>query len=257
MTLLQVEGISKAFKGLHVLTDVSFTLERGQIVGLIGPNGAGKTTLFNIISGVLRPDSGHVYFAGQECTGWPAYRVARCGLARTFQLMKPFASLSVLENVTVATLQRHQHKARARQAAQAVIERVGLDAWLNQPASVLSTAGRKRLELAKALALQPTLLLLDEVLAGITPSERAGVLTLLREIQAEGITMLLVEHVMPAVMSLSDCVLVLHHGTLLASGTPDEITSDQRVIDAYLGTDLLADLARSETETEDAGHAGT
>jgi branched-chain amino acid transport system ATP-binding protein len=254
---LQVEGISKAFSGLRALDDVSFTLESGQIVGLIGPNGAGKTTLFNIISGSLRPDSGRVYFAGQDITGWPAHRVARCGLARTFQLMKPFASLSVLDNVTVATLQRYHNKAQAKQAARSVIERVGLDPWVNQLAGVLSTAGRKRLELAKALALQPKLLLLDEVLAGITPSERAVLLDMLREILAEGVTMLLVEHVMPAVMSLSDRVLVLHHGKLLASGTPDEITRNQHVIDAYLGEDLVSDQAQPDVEKEDEQRAGT
>jgi branched-chain amino acid transport system ATP-binding protein len=235
MTLLAVQDISKSFAGLQALQSVSFEVQAGTIVGLIGPNGAGKTTLFNIIAGTIRPDRGRVTFAGRDITGWPAHRVAHQGIARTFQLMKPFPNFSVLDNVTIATLQHQRSRSHAQRMAQKVVERVGLETWMNRPAAELSTAGLKRLELAKSLALKPTLLLLDEVLAGITPAERAVLLDLIREILAEGVTMLLVEHVMAAVMALSDHILVLHHGQLLASGTPQEVTQDQRVIDAYLG----------------------
>ncbi len=235
MTLLEVRGVSKSFAGLKALQDVSLEVERGSIVGLIGPNGAGKTTLFNVIAGVINPDEGRVILDGTDVTGWPAHRVAHLGIGRTFQLMKPFDSLSVLDNVTVATLQRHRNRKDAREAAMGVVERVGLERWADDKASVLSTAGYKRLELAKALGLDPSLLLLDEVLAGLVPSERERVLELLREIRGEGVTMLLVEHVMSAVMSLSDHVQVLHHGEMLASGTPEEVTKNPRVIEAYLG----------------------
>lgn len=234
-SLLQVEGISKQFSGLQALRAVSFELAAGSIVGLIGPNGAGKTTLFNIIAGTIRPDVGRVLFDGTDITGWAAHLVARRGIARTFQLTRPFSGLTVLENVTIATLQRHHRSDAARREAERIIELVGLSAWTRQPATTLSTAGRKRLEVARSLALAPSLLLLDEVMAGIVPTERAWLLELLRAIRAEGVTLLLVEHVMSAVMALSDTVLVLHHGELLAHGTPAEVTSDKRVIEAYLG----------------------
>jgi branched-chain amino acid transport system ATP-binding protein len=238
MILLTVQHISKAFAGLQALQDVSFDLEEGRIVGLIGPNGAGKTTLFNIIAGTIRPDQGRVIFAGTDITGWPPHRIAHQGIARTFQLMRPFPTLSVLDNVMVATLQWHNIR-EARAAAKAVVERVGLERWQNSRAATLSTAGRKRLELARALALKPRLLLLDEVLAGLTPTERATVIDMVRTIHNEGVTILLVEHVMSAIMALSQRILVLHYGKLLADGPPREITQDQRVIDAYLGEDGL------------------
>jgi branched-chain amino acid transport system ATP-binding protein len=237
--LLSATGVSKSFAGLHALTDVDVTVPRGHITAIIGPNGAGKTTLFNVIAGSMPPDSGRVVFDGTDITGWPAHRVAGAGLARTFQLMKPFESLSVRDNVLVAAFQRGTRRDDAIAAAEEIVERVGLGRWSGQLAGELPTAGRKRLELARALALQPKLLLLDEVLAGLVPAERAPVMELLREIRAGGVTMLLVEHVMAAVMALSDEIVVLHHGMVLAKGTPEQVTRDERVIEAYLGEELL------------------
>jgi len=237
--LLSATGVNKSFAGLHALTDVDVTVPRGHITAIIGPNGAGKTTLFNVIAGSMPPDSGRVVFDGTDITGWPAHRVAGVGLARTFQLMKPFESLSVRDNVLVAAFQRGTRRDDAIAAAKEIVERVGLGRWSGQLAGELPTAGRKRLELARALALQPKLLLLDEVLAGLVPAERAPVMELLREIRAGGVTMLLVEHVMAAVMALSDEIVVLHHGMVLAKGTPEQVTRDERVIEAYLGEELL------------------
>ena len=237
--LLSATGITKSFAGLHALTDVDVTVPRGHITAIIGPNGAGKTTLFNVIAGAMPPDSGRVVFDGTDITGWPAHRVAGVGLARTFQLMKPFESLSIRDNVLVAAFQRGARRDDAIAAAEEIVERVGLGRWSGQLAGELPTAGRKRLELARALALQPKLLLLDEVLAGLVPAERAPVMELLREIRASGVTMLLVEHVMAAVMALSDEIVVLHHGMVLAKGTPEQVTRDERVIEAYLGEELL------------------
>jgi branched-chain amino acid transport system ATP-binding protein len=238
MTLLSVNGVSRAFAGLVALEDVSFEVERG-IVGVIGPNGAGKTTLFNVISGDLAPQAGRVVFSDRDITGMASHRVARLGLARTFQLTRPFARMSVLDNVAVAAYQHHRRPVDARAAARALIERTGIERWIDAPAGELSTAGRKRLELARALALEPQLLLLDEVLAGITPGEREPLIELLRELRDEGLAMILVEHVMAAVMALCDHVIVLHHGRLLADGTPHEVVRDPGVVEAYLGEEFL------------------
>ncbi|HSK96673.1 MAG TPA: ABC transporter ATP-binding protein [Euzebyales bacterium] len=239
MSLLQVEHVTKSFAGLVALDDVSLTVEAGSIVGLIGPNGAGKTTLFNVIAGTFAPTAGRVVFDGTDITGWRPHRIARAGLARTFQLMRPFPALSVRSNVVVAALARHRTEDAAGTAADAVLERVGLLDLADQVAGTLPTAGRKRLEVARALALHPRLVLLDEVMAGLLPTERQPVIDLLRDIRDEGTTLLLVEHVMAAVMALSDRVLVLHHGELLAGGTPQQIANDPAVIDAYLGEEML------------------
>lgn len=236
--ILEVANINKWFRGLHALRDVSFTVSAGTIFGIIGPNGAGKTTLFSTISGGLRADTGRVVFDGADVTGWPDHRIARAGMVRTFQIMRPFGAMTVLDNVLIATSTRDRSLARARAEAEQVVERVGLGAYINRHAAVLPTAALKRLELARALALRPRLLLLDEVLAGLVPTEREPVLRLLQEIRDEGVTILLVEHVMPAVMRLSDEVLVLDQGRVLTSGRPDVVTRDQRVIDAYLGEEV-------------------
>lgn len=241
MAMLEVTAVSKSFSGLEALRDVSFDVKEGTIVGLIGPNGAGKTTLFNVIAGRIQPTAGRILFDGMDVTGLRPHQTARSGIARTFQLMRPFASLSALENVTIATLRHATNRAEARHEARRVLHRVGLDQWADRRSSELSTAGLKRLELARALASKPKMLLLDEVLAGLTPQERQPVLDLLMALRAEGTTMLIVEHVMAAIMALSDEILVLHHGELLAAGAPSAVINDPRVVDAYLG-ETLADV---------------
>jgi branched-chain amino acid transport system ATP-binding protein len=233
--LLTTEGLGKHFSGLQALQNVSFEVGEGEIIGVIGPNGAGKSTMFNCIAGAFPPSAGRVTFAGEDVTGLEAHHLARRGMARTFQLMKPFTSMTTLENVVVATLSRHRQVGSARQDAAEVLERVGLAEWSDRQAEDLSTAGRKRLELARAIALRPRLLLLDEVMSGLVPTEREPVLDLLKTLRDDGMTLMFVEHVMQAVMRLSDRIVVLHHGELLASGTPDVVTSDPRVVDAYLG----------------------
>jgi len=239
MSLLEVEGVSKSFRGLRALDDVSLGADEDEFVGVIGPNGAGKTTLFSVIAGQLPPSSGRILFDGRDITGWPAHRVARAGLVRTFQLMRPFESMTVLDNVAIATHARHRRRAAARDAAAEVVDRVGLDGFRDRPAGVLSTAGLKRLELARALAVQPRMLLLDEVLAGLVPTERLPLIELLRSLASEHVTVVFIEHVMAAVMALSQRVLVLHEGRVLAEGTPDEVTADRKVVEAYLGEEFL------------------
>jgi branched-chain amino acid transport system ATP-binding protein len=236
MSIVEVNGVGKAFRGVHALSGVDLSVAEGEILGVIGPNGAGKTTLFTVMSGALSPDTGRVRLAGDDVTGRAPDRIARAGMVRTFQLMRPFASMTVAQNVSLAA-QHHRLNAKAlREHALDVVERVGLGPWAHRNATDLPTAGLKRLELARALATRPKVLLLDEVLAGLVPAEREPVLDLLATLrEQEGVTLVFIEHIMAAVMRLADRVVVLDQGRVLAVGSPSEVTSDPRVIDAYLG----------------------
>jgi branched-chain amino acid transport system ATP-binding protein len=240
--LLQADGVSIAFGGLRAVQGVSFALREGQLAALIGPNGAGKTTLFGIVSGFLVPDSGRVRYAGEDITGTAPHQLARRGLTRTFQIVQPFAQQTVRENIAVGAHLHARSRALALREAEAVAERVGLAAQLDKPAADLTVAGRKRLELARALATKPRLLLLDEVLAGLNPQEITEVIPLVRGIAAGGVTVLMIEHVMQAVMNLAEQVWVLAQGQLIAEGTPEQVTRDERVITAYLGHGTAARL---------------
>jgi branched-chain amino acid transport system ATP-binding protein len=235
--ILELDGVGKRFGGIQALKQVSFTLQEGQIVALIGPNGAGKTTLVSVTTGVQRASEGCVFFRGRDVTRQRPFQAARRGLARTFQVVQPFPRMSVLENVAAGALFAGAHAGlgEAMNAARAELEFTGLTAFADRPASALTLAGRKRLELAKSLAMQPRLLMLDEVNAGLNASEIDGALALIRQIAERGITILIIEHVMKVIFSVAQRVLVLHHGELIADGSPGEIAGHQRVIEAYLG----------------------
>jgi branched-chain amino acid transport system ATP-binding protein len=241
--LLNLKGLTKHFGGLVAVDDVTLDLNQDEILGLIGPNGAGKTTLFNMISGTYLPTSGRITFEGADITNLPSYQTARLGIARTFQLAKPFAKLSVVDNVMVGAYLNKRGAKAARAKASDVIDFVGLTKSASMPAQTLTTAGRKRLELARALATEPRLLMLDEVMAGLTPTESIGIVSLIQEIRESGVTILVIEHVMKAIMTLSDRVAVLHHGQLITIDTPSIIASDEHVVEAYLGEEF--DLAEN------------
>jgi branched-chain amino acid transport system ATP-binding protein len=238
--MLRVEKLSQRFGGLLAVSDVSLAVERGSITGLIGPNGAGKTTLFAIVSGFLAPTGGRVLFEDRDITRMPSHERARLGIARTFQIVQPFAGLTVAENVTVGAHLRHARRADALARAREIAQRVGLGPELEKPAASLTVAGRKRLELARALATGPKLLLLDEVLAGLNPSELRAMVPVIRAIRDDGVTIFMIEHVMQAVMSLCESVHVLSEGRLIAHGAPDAVCADSHVIEAYLGQGAAA-----------------
>ena len=237
--LFEAKGLSKRFHGLQAVDNISFELHQGEMLGLIGPNGAGKTTLVSLISGTLVADAGSLFFEGKRIDHLPPYERAHLGIGRTFQVMKPFPRLTVLENVAIGALfglnggVRDLKEARAQ--ARALLEFTGLAHRADQEGNQLGGPDRKRLELAKALALRPKLLLLDEVMAGLNPSEIDEVVTIVKKIRDSGTTILVIEHVMRAIRSLSDRIIVLHHGEMLAQGEPNAILADPRVIDAYLG----------------------
>jgi branched-chain amino acid transport system ATP-binding protein len=233
--LLSVDNISKRFGGLRAVDQASFAVMPGRITALIGPNGAGKTTLFSIVSGFLRPDAGRILYAGVDITGEPPHKLARRGIARTFQIVQPFAGLTVCENIAVGSHLSRPRRADALAAAAEVAHTVGLGSQRDQPAAALTVAGRKRLELARALATAPKLLLLDEVLAGLNPSEIRDMVPVIRDIASRGVTILMIEHVMQAVMSLAAHVFVLAEGRIIAEGAPQQVAADKRVIEAYLG----------------------
>ncbi len=232
---LAVRGVTKRFGGLVAVNDATLDVAEGSITGLIGPNGAGKTTLFAVIAGFEKPTAGLVLLEGEDITGRRPHDLARMGLARTFQIVQPFAGLSVRENIAVGAFLREAKRSAALDAAEQVAERVGLADQLDKPAAALTVAGRKRLEVARALATRPKLLLLDEVLAGLNPSEIRDIVPVVRAIRDGGVTVLMIEHVMQAVMNLCDRVHVLAQGRIICSGTPAEVVAAPAVVEAYLG----------------------
>jgi len=251
-TFLSIDNVAMYFGGLHALDGVSFEVERGAVLGLIGPNGSGKTTLMNVVSGVLKPTSGNVRFGGRRIADVPVYAVCRLGIARTFQVVKPFANLSVRENVAVGAMYGRNGSRRSARAsfdrAQELLEIVGLARIAERFASELTVPDRKRLEVAKALVLDPEVLLLDEVMAGLNATEVDAALDLLRTINQRGTTLIVVEHVMKAIVSISTSVVVLAEGKKIAEGAPAEVLASPRVIEAYLGARYVKRQRQRETD---------
>ncbi|HUQ75517.1 MAG TPA: ABC transporter ATP-binding protein [Burkholderiales bacterium] len=242
MSILEIQGLSKSFGGVQAVKNVSFSLAEGEIVGLIGPNGAGKTTLINLITGVFPVSAGRIVFQSRDVTGQRPFQAARSGLARTFQIVQPFSAMTVLENVVAGALfaGAAPSRAEAEREAMAHLEFAGLAGEARRPAASLTLPSRKRLELAKSLAMKPKVLLLDEVNAGLNSAEIDQALDIIRRISARGITIVIVEHLMKVVLSLSQRIIVLHHGELISAGRSDEVVNDPRVIEAYLGSKFAA-----------------
>ncbi|MDI4238176.1 ABC transporter ATP-binding protein [Bradyrhizobium sp. 31Argb] len=239
-SLLEVKNLSRSFGGLVAVNDVSFALAAGHITALIGPNGAGKTTCFNLVAGALKPTSGQVFFEGRSIKNTPPEDVCRLGIARTFQIVRPMRDMSVLENAMVGAFSWTKKVNEARATAYESLESVGLAGKANARTDQLTLPDRKMLETAKALSTRPKLLLLDEVMAGLRPTEAAGVVRVLQKLAESGLTILLVEHVMRIVMEVASSVVVLHHGAKIAEGSPKEVVADPRVLESYLGTGFHA-----------------
>ena len=239
MALLEVEDLTKTFGGLTAINQVEFSTTEGEILGLIGPNGAGKTTLFNLITGCLKPDQGTIQFRGEEIQGLTPHEISRKGIGRTFQIAKSFSHMSTLDNVMVGGFIHNRDIKNVKDAALEILEFTGLTAQRDALAENLIIGDLRRLEIAKAMATKPTPLLLDEVMAGLNPTETEEAIDIIRKIRDRGITVLIVEHVMHAIMSLSDRVIVVHHGERIAEGIPEEVTKNVEVIEAYLGEDYL------------------
>lgn len=235
MALLEVSELRKDFGGLRAVSDVSFQLKRGEILGLIGPNGAGKTTVFNVITGFMAPTSGRMLLEDESLVGLKPHAVVKKGIARTFQIVKPFRNLSVLENVTLAAFLHQPNRSKAEAKAKAILDRVQLSGKTNASAADLTLSEQKLLEIARALATDPKILFLDEPMSGLNPTEVEVGCELVRRIRQDGITVILIEHHMKAIMNISDRVVVLHHGVKIADGTPQEVVQNRDVITAYLG----------------------
>jgi branched-chain amino acid transport system ATP-binding protein len=239
VVLLEARGLFKHFMGLCAIRNVSLDLHAGEVLGLIGPNGAGKTTLFNLISGFQSPDEGEILYKGKSIVGLQPYQICHVGIGRTFQIVKPFVNLSTLENVMIGCFHRLDTRTAAERESEEILEFLGLTGKRDQKAGFLTLAEKKKLELAKALATKPEILLLDEVMAGLNPSEVDQIMELVRQISKGGITLLVIEHVMRAVMNISHRIVVLSFGEMIAEGKPEDVSSNRTVIEAYLGEEVV------------------
>ena len=237
--LLEIKDLSKQFGGVTALSDVEIKVAEGEILGLIGPNGAGKTTLFNVITGFIRPEKGQIQFKGKNITHQPPDSICAQGICRTFQICKPFSGMTVLQNVMIGSFSRTRDSKLAEEMAHSTLQVIGMEAKENELAKNLTLSDRKRMELARALATQPKILLLDELMCGLNPTEVLQTVGLFEKIHRTGVTLLVIEHIMAAIMHISTRIAVLHHGMMIAQGTPTEIAEDKRVIEAYLGERYL------------------
>jgi branched-chain amino acid transport system ATP-binding protein len=236
--LLEVHSVSRSFGSLWAVRDVSLSVEKGELLGLIGPNGAGKSTLYNLIAGVLKPSEGSISFSGRDVTGWPAYKMARAGVARTFQIPKPYRQISVVENVMLSAFQSDRSLRGARALAEATLADVGLADYAGAAIGTLTVGLLKRLEVARALAMRPSLVLFDEIMAGLTPTEVRTMTSFVAGLPTRGITVVWVEHVLYAIMSAAHRIIVLNRGEVIASGTPHEVARNPSVVKAYLGEEM-------------------